>query len=80
MDPRRVVWIIVTITTALMVVMTMSGGEFVSGADPGIFPPTIGGAGSVRVSPEEIISLREKVREMFYHGYNSYLTYAFPRK
>lgn len=30
------------------------------------------------LSKEEIIELREKVRDMFYHGYHNYMKFAFP--
>ncbi|GAB5362183.1 hypothetical protein AAMO2058_000776400 [Amorphochlora amoebiformis] len=30
------------------------------------------------MSREEVVAMRERVREMFYHGYNNYLEFAFP--
>ena len=30
------------------------------------------------IDREERLHLRERVRDMFYHGYNSYLDHAFP--
>eukprot|EP01127_Copromyxa_protea_P020352 TRINITY_DN680_c1_g2_i2.p1 TRINITY_DN680_c1_g2~~TRINITY_DN680_c1_g2_i2.p1 ORF type:complete len:368 (-),score=57.01 TRINITY_DN680_c1_g2_i2:36-1139(-) len=35
-------------------------------------------ARSVRFSDQEIRDAREEVKEMFFHGYNNYLTHAFP--
>ncbi|XP_078429840.1 glycosyl hydrolase family 47 protein [Wolffia australiana] len=37
-----------------------------------------GGALAEGVTPSEALELREEVRQMFYHGFNGYLRYAFP--
>jgi hypothetical protein len=34
---------------------------------------------SAEISPSEQLELKEKVREMFYHGYNAYLNHAYPQ-
>jgi hypothetical protein len=41
--------------------------------------PSSGGQPITEISPKEQLRLREQVREMFYHGYDSYLKYAFPQ-
>jgi hypothetical protein len=38
------------------------------------FPPVVAGS----LSPHELWSLREDVRDAFYHAYDSYMTHAYP--
>jgi hypothetical protein len=37
------------------------------------------GVHPTEITPKEQLRLREKVREMFYHGYDSYLRHAYPQ-
>jgi mannosidase alpha-like ER degradation enhancer 2 len=40
---------------------------------------TVNLTGAIRTySKNDLIKLREEVREMFYHAYDSYLKYAYP--
>ncbi len=66
---QEVMFRIPRLLTGLLVAVSLVHAA--AGSSP-IFPPNIGSAGSVKMAPHEVLALREKVREMFSHGYDKY--------